>query len=500
MNNVDVVIVEPKTGFLDYASKRLPLGVMSVAGMIRSKGFKVKIIDQRIDPHGWKKELEYCVNQNPLFVGISSMTGTQINHALKAASVVRNIDNKTPIVWGGVHPSLMALQTIEHPLVDVIVMGEGERSASQLADAYKNNIPLENIPSICYKKNDGTVKVTDSAPQIKLDEIPEIPYDLVDMDEYASIDFSGNHERSISFESSRGCPWRCGFCYIPAFYNSTWRTFSPESIIERLSILKDKYKIKSVYFVDDEMAIDTKRFEKIVDAILKENLDITWGTQGIRIDTMERIMTRHPNLLDKMYKSGNKQIEIGLESGSQRVLKLIDKDIDLETMKRITDKLTDFSVGKDITLHYNMMGGFPTETRDEIEESIKWGEYLVNEKQAYVNYNIFAPFPGTPLYPLSVKSGFVEPKDLESWGDFNLFDWFRHHPSWMDSKTIDFLTSMAFSLLFANTSMEIKITNKVTRTLFKMYGPVARFRLKHRLFNFFIEKRITDLLNMNSDF
>jgi radical SAM superfamily enzyme YgiQ (UPF0313 family) len=168
MNNVDVVIVEPKTGFLDYASKRLPLGVMSVAGMIRSKGFKVKIIDQRIDPHGWKKELEYCVNQNPLFVGISSMTGTQINHALKAASVVRNIDEKIPIVWGGVHPSLMALQTIEHPLVDVIVMGEGERSASQLADAYKNNIPLENIPSICYKKNDGTVKVTDSAPSFFL--------------------------------------------------------------------------------------------------------------------------------------------------------------------------------------------------------------------------------------------------------------------------------------------------------------------------------------------
>ena len=500
MNHIDVVIVEPKTGFLDYASKRLPLGVMSVAGMVREEGFTVKIIDQRVDPRGWKKDLEYHVRQKPLFVGISSMSGTQILHALKAAAVVREVDKNIPIVWGGVHPSLMALQTIEHPLVDVCVMGEGERSTALLAEAYKNNASLENIPSICYRKEDGTVKVTDSAPQIDLNELPEFPYDLVDMDAYASIDFSGEYERSISFESSRGCPWRCGFCYISSFYDSKWRTFSPETVVQRLRTLVDKYKIKSVYFVDDEMAIDTKRFEKIVDGILDEKLDITWGTQGIRIDTMERIMTRHPTLLDKMYKSGNKQIEIGLESGSQRILKLIDKDIDLDKMKTITNKLTDFSIGKDITLHYNMMGGFPTETREEMEETITWGEYLVREKQAYVNYNIFAPFPGTPLYPLSIQSGFVEPKDLESWGDFNLFDWFRHHPSWMDKKTIDFLTNMAFSLLFANTSMAIKITNNVTRTLFKLYGPVARFRLKHRFFNFFIEKRITDILNMNSDF
>lgn len=503
MREADVILVEPKTGFLDYASIRLPLGVMSVGSMLRHNGFKVKIIDQRTDQHGWKKELQYYSNQNPLYIGISSMSGTQIHHALKAASVIRTVDPKIPIVWGGVHPSLMPLQTIQHPSVDVIVVGEGEETAVDLAKNFekgtdRNN--LENVESILYKKSDGTPKITAVRKQQNLNELPETAYDLIDFDKYASIDFSGNFERSISFETSRGCPWRCGFCYINSFYDSKWRIFSPEVVIERLKAVIDKYHVKSVYFVDDEMAIDTNRFEKIVDAILESKIDISWGTQGIRIDTMERIMQRHPTLLDKMYKSGNKQIEIGLESGSERILKLIDKDITLQKMKDVTNKLSDFTEGKEITLHYNMMGGFPTETKEEVEQTIRWGEYLIDKKRAYVNFNIFGPFPGTPLYPLAIKCGFKEPEDLESWGDFNLFDWFRHHPSWMNKETIDYLTSIAFTFLFANSSMEIKITNRSTRYAFKIYSPIAKFRLKHRLFNFFIEKRITDLLDMNSDF
>lgn len=500
MRRVDVVLVEPRTGFLDYASKRLPLGIMSVAGMLRKEGFDVKIVDQRIDTKGWKKELESLVEQNPLYVGISSMTGTQIHHALKAASVVRRKDSKTPIVWGGVHPSLMTLQTLEHPSVDVVVIGEGEMTAVDLADAYKNGRTLETVKGIGFKKQDGQVKITDMRTPLALDQLPEMPYDLVDFDKYASIDFSGNFERSISFESSRGCPWRCGFCYISSFYDSKWKVFSPQYVLDKLQEVVDKYRVKSVYFVDDEMAIDTSRFEKIVDGMLERKLDISWGTQGIRIDTMERIMTRHPNLLDKMYKSGNKQIEIGLESGSERILKLINKDITLPKMKEIINKLTDFTKDKDITLHYNMMGGFPTETREEVEETVKWGEYLIDKKKAYINFNIFAPFPGTPLYPLAIESGFKEPENLESWGDFNLFDWFRHHPSWMNKDTIDYLTSIAFTFLFANDSMEIKITNRSTRYAFKVYSPIAKFRLKHRFFNFFYEKKITDILNMNSDF
>lgn len=499
MKNADVVLVQPKTGFLDYASKRLPLGIMSIAGYLRDNGFKVEIIDQRVDPRGWKKELQYFVERNPLFVGISTMTGTQIHHALKTASVVRAVDPKTPLVWGGVHPTLMALQTIEHPSVDVVVIGEGEDTSLDLAKAYQKGSSIDNVLSICYKRSDGSVKMTDPRPPLDLNKLPEMPYDLIDFDKYASIDFSGNFERSVSFESSRGCPWRCGFCYINSFYSSKWKTFSPQIVIERIKDLVEKHNVKSVYFTDDEMAIDTKRFEAIVDGLLDANLDISWGTQGIRIDTMERIMTHHSNLLDKMYKSGNKQIEIGLESGSERILNLIQKDLTRAKMDDIIKKLTAFRKGKDISVKYNLMGGFPTETRSELEETIKWAEQLTREN-AHILFNIFAPFPGTPLYPLALQNGFREPPDLESWGDFTLFDWFHHHPSWMTKDLIDYLTSISFAVLFTNKSMAIKITNRSTRYAFQIYSPLAKFRLKHRFFKFFIEKKITDLLNMNSDF
>jgi radical SAM superfamily enzyme YgiQ (UPF0313 family) len=200
-----------------------------------------------------------------------------------------------------------------------------------------------------------------------------------------------------------------------------------------------------------------------------------------------------------MYKSGNKQIEIGLESGSDRVLKLIQKDLTRTKMDDIIKKLSAFREGKEISVKYNLMGGFPTETRAELEETIKWAEELT-KANAHVLFNIFAPFPGTPLYPLSIQSGFKEPPNLESWADFTLFDWHAHHPSWLDKGTIDYLTSVAFSILFNNKSMAVKITNRTTRYAFLFYSPIAKFRLKHRFFKFFFEKKITDLLDMNSDF
>jgi len=498
MAKSNIILVEPKTGFLDYASKRLPLGVMSVAGYLRHHGYDVQIIDQRVNSN-WKKDLQREVSNNPLFVGISTMTGTQIHHALKAASVVRAIDPKIPLVWGGVHPTLMAVQTVDHPSVDVCVIGEGEQTTLDLAKHYEQSKSLHDVKSICYKTKSGEKKITDIRPALDLADLPEMPYDLVDFDKYASIDFSGNFERSVSFESSRGCPWRCGFCYINEFYDSKWKVFSPETVIDRVKTLVEKHKVKSVYFTDDEMAIDTVRFEKIVDGLLEADLDITWGTQGIRIDTMDRIMKNHPNLLDKMYASGNRQIEVGLESGNPRVLKLIQKDLTREKMDDIISKLTKFREGKEISVKYNLMGGFPTETRAELEDTIRWGEQITKDN-AHVLFNIFAPFPGTPLYGLAVQSGFKEPQDLESWGDFTLFDWFHHHPSWLDKKTIDYLTSVSFAMLFNNSSMAVKITNPATRMAFKMYGPIAKFRLKHRFFNFYYEKKITDLLDMNSDF
>ena len=145
MQKADVILVQPKSGFLDYASKRLPLGIMSIAGLLREHGFNVKIIDQRVNPRGWKSELQHFASQNPLFVGISTMTGTQIHHALKAASVVRAVDPKVPLVWGGVHPSLTALQTVQHPSVDVCVVGEGEVTSLDLATVSYTHLTLPTI-------------------------------------------------------------------------------------------------------------------------------------------------------------------------------------------------------------------------------------------------------------------------------------------------------------------------------------------------------------------
>ena len=159
-----VVLVHPHPGPKDRDVHILPLGILYVAAPLVAQGYSVSAIDQRKD-NDWRTTLKGLVTRpGTVCVGISTMTGPQIAHGLDMARVVREAAPDLPIVWGGVHPSLLPEQTAAHPLVDIACFGEGETVFPPLVEALARGRDWKDLPGLAYKGDDGKVRYFEGTP------------------------------------------------------------------------------------------------------------------------------------------------------------------------------------------------------------------------------------------------------------------------------------------------------------------------------------------------
>ena len=127
----------------------IPMGLLCIATAVVQEGYDVKIIDQRIEPR-WRSMLERELREDPICVGISSMTGPQLRYALEISKIVKDYGN-VPVVWGGIHPTILPDQTLRNEFIDFIVQGEGEETFLELVQALEGKKPLGTVKGICYK-------------------------------------------------------------------------------------------------------------------------------------------------------------------------------------------------------------------------------------------------------------------------------------------------------------------------------------------------------------
>ncbi|MCI5208963.1 MAG: radical SAM protein, partial [Candidatus Electrothrix sp. ATG2] len=250
---------------------------------------------------------------------------------------------------------LLPEQTIKHPLVDLIVIGEGEKTFSEVVKAYISGDDLAEIPGTCIQKNNGEIVFGPKREFIDMDELPLPAYDLIDVKKYHGIEYQ------FDYQSSRGCPFRCGFCYNVTFCGRRWRKKSPDKVTEELTFLHNKYNVKNFGFVDDEFFIHLKRVEAIFDRILEGNKK--FGIiASCRLDIIHRAS---PILFEKMKKAGMTQMFFGAESGSEKMLKEIQKDITQKDI--ITGAKCVAEAG--IRPILSFMSGFPGETTEELKNT-----------------------------------------------------------------------------------------------------------------------------------
>ena len=474
-NIADIILINPHgTKFVgDYT---LPLGLLQSSVYINEK-YNVKILDLRVKP-SWKGALLDELKKAPYFVGISTMTGPNLISALQISKFVKE-NSKALVVWGGIHASLLPEQCVSHPLVDIVVKGEGEETFMELADAIINKKPLKGILGVWYKEN-GEIKSNPDRPPIDLNKLPRIAYDtLDDIEKYVWVREDG--VRVMNYMSSRGCPQLCTFCYIANFYKSKWKQLAAERVLDDLEYLKNRFRVGHVYINDDNFFVNLIRVKDIAQGILDRKLDISWDVLGAHAQTTARMTNEFVQLLDKSRCTG---LLTGVESGSQRILDLVKKNI---TVQMAIDANKKF-VGTGIIPTYTFVSGYPTETKEEVHMTVDLLFKLWKDNKNIVPGNIkpFVPYPGTPLYDMAVQYGFEPPATVEGWADVTWDNYLKMKTPWLTDKDKKMLVNLYYSTILMSPNY-LYIRNKLFKIATTMMAPLIKFRTKNLNFTLPLE-------------
>ena len=486
---MDIVLFNPapRSGWQSQRRVELPLSLLSPATPLDRQGYRIKIIDEFANPR-WRQELLSALSQKPICFGVTSMTGPQILHALEGCKLVKSKYPDVPVIWGGVHVSLLPEQTLSNPYVDIVVMGEGEQTFPELVKALQASTPLSRVKGICYKEN-GKFHYTETREFTDLNEQPPLSYHLIDINRYRRRLFGIDH---VSFNSSRGCTFRCGFCWDPVMHKRKWRAMRPEVVIDHLKRIIRDYDIRGFLFTDDNFFIDLELAYGILEEIVRADLNISISKLQLRADLICKMKKDFFHLL---VKAGVKRLAVGVESGSKRILELIRKEITIEQVVEANKKLMLYP----IVPVYLFMMGLPTETADDLSKSIGLAVNLTDENpKAVKTFNIYTPYPGTELYGLSVNLGLREPQRLQDWASFN----FRKvHPTaaWVTPKMRHLIENLDFPLMFVGKGHFVnpyKKTNPLVVRLSKLYYPLAKHRVKNMDVRFPFEIKLVKALGL----
>ena len=463
--NRNVVLLQPRVGDMDQFREHPtpPLGLLCAVANL-GPDIEVRLVDQRTDK-AWRSRLAGTIDSGTVAVGITTFTGGMILNALEGAREVRRLRD-VPIVWGGIHPSLLPEQTARHELVDYVVEGEGEEAFAALVKSLAAGRDGEGIPGVWFKK-DGQVTSTPRAPLLDFSMVPSPPYGLVDMEQYMQ---NWRGKRMLFYQSSRGCPCRCTYCYNRT-YNSRRLRFKPaERVVSELADLRRRYDFGMVYFIDDNFFINYRRALKII-ADLKDR-GIGSVLQGVDIETLAKLSDSD---LDFLEAAGVDRITVGVESGVDRVRVNVLKKVG--NLQLVRQQLNRFK-GRNISVFATIILGFPSETWEEMRRSVDFALETLRlgnnfRMPQFYSYSIY---PGTELFEGLEKDGFPFPARLEDWGhsDWDYAQVHRDQP-----KIREGLERMCFVSRFLDRKVDDwPMVGAGLKLLYNLYRPVAWARLR----------------------
>jgi anaerobic magnesium-protoporphyrin IX monomethyl ester cyclase len=468
-----IILIYPKTG-IDPDIPHPPLSILSLCGLLENNGYIVVLIDERIEKDVYSKiknNLADC-----LFVGFSVMTGFQIKHALKIAKFIRNISPNIPLVWGGVHVTFLPEQSCKNEYIDIIVRGEGDISITEVAKHLEKGKSFEDIKGITYKKN-GKIISNSGYNLIDLNLAPRTPWHLINVRRYLRKEFGT--EKVITISTSRGCPHKCNFCYNSNFNNSKWRARRIDLVIEEIVKLKKEFDIQGIYLIDDNFFVDKKRVFEFCSKILEKKIDIVWATT-CRVDYFSKY---DDDFLSLLWKSGCRRLFFGVESGSKRILELINKGIIVQQVLNTAKKCHDFG----ILPEFSFMAGFPSETRKERIETLNLIDKIltINPDSSIGGLFLYTAYPGTPLFELATKNGFVLPASLEEWSEYSVMT-AEKKSAWLkpsEKREIQ-LISFVVRIVFNKELIKKTFKNPFYKLILVLFKVDGKLRWKFRFFKF----------------
>lgn len=396
-----VVLYNPRAVFWT-----MPLALLAIGSALDRDRYDVVIVDGRLvdDPLG---AVLAAIDDRTVCVGVTVLTGAPIRDALQVTRGIQSVRPALPIAWGGWHPSLFPDQCVRDAGIQAAVIGQGERTFAELVERWAAGGTAAGV-SGCAHEVDGRVVIEAPRPTVDINQFPAHDYGLIDVPKY----FAEKGRRQLDYISSQGCRFRCEFCADPFVYQRSWFGLAPARIGDELEQLWRRYAFDDLNFQDETFFTSNTRATAIAEEILSRGLTFTWAAtmradQGVRLDDAALALCK---------RSGLRRAMVGVESGSQKMMDWMKKDVSLDQVFATAERLRAAGIGG----LFPFIVGFPDEPDDTVAETmavLKQLRAMSPHFDAVVYF--YQPYPGSPIADLAWQRGYPQPASLEAWAEFD---------------------------------------------------------------------------------
>jgi anaerobic magnesium-protoporphyrin IX monomethyl ester cyclase len=373
------------------ANRIPPLGLTYIAAMLEQEGYPVTLLDNYSGNRSVEEVKLEVRKLVPEIVGIGCTSNTY-QRCVETAKAVKEVVPDCKIVVGGPHPSFMPESMLQHPEIDCVVMGEGERAMLQLVNLFKlgKDKEISEVQSVAFRKNGQTIK----NPQSFIKDLDTVPFParhLLSMPLYdREIDYL-TVKPVDTMNVIRGCPYNCNWCNVKGLWGNSCRAFSPVRVVSEIEHMVETLGTKGIYFVGDNFTINKERTIRLCKLMTQHKLDVEW-TCDTGADQISR------NVLQEMKAAGCKTVWFGVESGSPSILKKINRGLTIDQVARTFKLCREEGVQTAVSF----MLGIPGETAEDMKLTFKFARKIDPD---WCHFNIFIAYPGCCLYDEIIQKG-----------------------------------------------------------------------------------------------
>jgi radical SAM superfamily enzyme YgiQ (UPF0313 family) len=409
-----------------------PIGIETLAPAVREHGHEVRMFDT-CHPEMKEEHIAAAVLEDkPDVVALSFLSTTSYPATKSMARRLKRTSPDTPIILGGVFATMNAKEILaDCPYSDAVGKGEGEEL---LPDYMANLGNLGDVAGLAWRSGE---EIVENAPRPILRDLDKFPYPdrkslPIDYIESMPLDVPAvlSLDRFCTMQTSRGCPYPCIYCDIPALADGKWRHRSPEHVLGEMQQLSDA-GYRSIYLTDDHFLLKRKRIQAICEGIIDRKLKFRWGCEG-RVDSVA------VEELPLMGKANCGFLAFGIEAGTQKVLDRLKKRQSLAQIEHAVSEAKRHGVA---TAHGFFLVGSPDETEEDIVESFRFAARL---KLDTFGFNRLCVYRGTPLWKEYVERGIID--DERDW-----YKWFKCSdidPTVLPSEVVNHARQRGYMKLF----------------------------------------------------
>ncbi len=378
------------------------LALGGLAAVVRNHGFPVRIIDLHAENIFPEESASRVREYSPQVIALTAKTlgwPAVVELALLARSVVP----EAIIVVGGPQLSVFPRESMSWQCFDIAVLGDGEETFLDICQRVEDSGPhwtaLQDIPGTLVRTSDGELLMNPARPAVDdLDRLPFTAFDLMPMHRYHCLTVLNPMATMVT---SRGCPWHCGYC--SQVYSERLRFRSPEAVVQEMEWLERRFGVREIVMFDETFTIGKERIRQICEEKLRRNLQVRFNIRA-RVDTVDR------ESLNLLKQAGLRSIHMGVEAGTDRLLKIMNKQITKEQAERA------FKIARECgieTRGYFMIGYFDA-TAHDIEETIDFAKNLGLD---WASFSVATALPATDLYKVCRQRGYI---DGDPWKEYTL--------------------------------------------------------------------------------